>query len=248
MIRLLALIWCVLAAAPALSHCRQALALGLDVSGSVDSHEYQLQVGGLVAALNHPDVRRALLTMPSAPVRLLVYEWSGQDDQRTLVNWTEITDAGALADVSATLRAVNRRPASTGTALGEAIQVGARHLRAQPGCWKHTLDISGDGKNNIGPHPREVIPALAGQNIVVNGLVIGADAPSFGDTRQVEISELSSYFNLYVRSGPDSFVETALGFEDFEEVMTRKLLRELEGLVLSRLDPRTLGAYGPRSR
>ena len=33
--------------------------------------------------------------------------------------------------------------------------------------------------------------------------------------------------------GPDAFVETALGFEAFEDAMVRKLLRELQGLALS---------------
>ena len=41
--------------------CRQALALGLDVSGSVDEAEYQLQLQGLAAALIRDDVRASLI-------------------------------------------------------------------------------------------------------------------------------------------------------------------------------------------
>ena len=63
------------------------------------------------------------------------------------------------------------------------------------------------------------------------------DDPNLGDIRQAEIAELSSYFAAEVILGPDAFVQTALGFADYERAMAQKLLRELEGLVLSRLEP-----------
>ena len=56
--------------------CRQALALGLDVSGSVDGGEYRLQLDGLAAALREPAVIAAMLSVPSAPVHLAIFEWS----------------------------------------------------------------------------------------------------------------------------------------------------------------------------
>ena len=49
------------------SSCRQALALGLDVSGSVDTFEYRLQIDGLAGALLRPEVQQAFLTFPAAP-------------------------------------------------------------------------------------------------------------------------------------------------------------------------------------
>jgi len=76
---------------------------------------------------------------------------------------------------------------------------------------------------------------MAAKGITVNALVIGADNPSSGDTRQAEIGELSSYFRAEVIAGQDAFVETALGFDDYEAAMTRKLLRELEVLAVSDL-------------
>ena len=63
-----------LLAAPADAACRQALALGLDVSSSVDDTEYRLQLDGLAAALLKPEVRAAFLALPDAPVRLYVFE------------------------------------------------------------------------------------------------------------------------------------------------------------------------------
>ena len=63
--------------------------------------------------------------------------------------------------------------------------------------------------------------------------MIGADSLDHGDDRQDQVGELSSYFQAYVLHGPTSFVEVALGFEDYERAMIRKLKRELEGMMLT---------------
>ncbi len=214
------------------AECRQALALALDVSGSVDLREYRLQIDGLVAALNHPDVVASLLEAPQAPVKLMVYEWSGPSDQAVLVPWTAITTRDALAEISAALATTQRREAEPGTALGVAMTLGADFLDEQSHCWKRTLDISGDGHSNLGPRPRDVKAAIGARGITINGLVIGADSPVGADRRQSDISELSAYFAAEVIVGPDAFVETAIGFEDYAASMTRKLKRELQGMVI----------------
>lgn len=228
-----------LTACTAHATCRQALALGLDVSGSVDAREYRLQMDGLASALDTPRVRQALLQMPSAPVHLLVYEWSGPEDPAVILPWTPIDSAPVLDGIIGHLRAIERRQASPGTALGLAMRLGALHLAARTECWKRTLDLSGDGKSNLGPRPDSIKPELQAAGLTVNALVIGADAPALGDVRQAEISELSAYFRTNVIVGPDSFVETALGFEGYADAMARKLERELDTLILGQLRPDT---------
>jgi hypothetical protein len=101
------------------------------------------------------------------------------------------------------------------------------------------LDISGDGKSNLGPRPRDVRDLIEASGITINGLVIGIDDPNIGDIRQAEIGELSSYFRAEVMIGPDAFVHTAIGFNDYARAMTQKLLRELESLVFSELPARS---------
>ena len=207
--------------------CRQALALGLDVSGSVDAREYRLQIGGLADALNDPRVRQALLMLPGHHVDLLVFEWSGSGDQSVILPWTTLNDTAALDAAISRLRATQRRDASPGTALGAAMELGARLLAERPGCQKHTLDISGDGISNFGPRPRDVRDGLAALSfgplgLTINGLVIGA---------------LASYYRAEVMLGPEAFVQTSLGFEDYARAMAEKLLRELDGMVFSQLTP-----------
>lgn len=214
--------------------CRQALALGLDVSGSVDAREYRLQVDGVAAALGSTAVRAALLERVETPVELLVYEWSGPNDQQLLLPWTRITSPQSLDAAIEKLNAIERRADATpGTALGVAMMRGSQYLAQRSHCWRQTLDISGDGKSNLGPRPRSTKPKLATTGITINALVIGADDPAIGDIRQGEIGELSAYFNAEVILGADAFVEVALGFEGYAEAMERKLLRELDGLVLT---------------
>lgn len=219
-------------AQPQAQACREALALGLDVSGSVDDAEYTLQVEGLARALDHPEVRAALFALPQAPVRLMVYEWSGPQDQRILAPWAEIDGPAALASFQAQLRGARRQPMDPSTAIGPALRFGAAALAEQPGCWRRVLDLSGDGQHNTGPHPGGV----AMGDVTVNGLVIGPGA---------RVAALSAYFRAYVLRGPDAFTETALGFADFEAAMARKLLRELQILPVATLPPRPRAGRQP---
>lgn len=203
--------------------CRQALALGLDVSGSVDAEEYRLQLDGLAGALEDPEVMGALLAMPEAPVAVAVFEWSGPGSQRLVAPWQRIGGPADVADLTALLRGTQRAQLGQSTAIGAAKRFGAALLAEQEACWRRVLDLSGDGKSNTGPRPQDSRPG----GITINGLVIGASGDANG------IGALASYYRAYVIAGPDAFVETALGFEAFEAAMVRKLKRELQVLAVS---------------
>ena len=227
--------WVAACPAVAQEECRQALALGLDVSGSVDAREYRLQLDGLAWALGTASVRRAILATPD-PVEMLVYEWSGAEDQHVLVNWTALRSEEDIVAFRETLRQTMRRATSPGTAIGHALEKGLTLLDQRADCARRTLDISGDGKSNLGPDPRFVRQRLADAGVTVNALVVGADAPGIGDLRQEEIGELSSYYRASVITGEDAFVQTALGYEAYAEAMARKLERELQTMVVSNLE------------
>lgn len=234
-----ALIWAM--AAEAGAACRQALALGLDVSGSVDSREYRLQLDGLAGALTRAEVAAAVLAMPDAPVRILVYEWAGPGQRRVLVPWTEIADAGALAAVADSLRETGRVAMDPGTALGEAMIYGAEALGAQPDCWRRTLDVSGDGQSNMGPRPRDVRTDARFGDATINALVVTPPPPGTEHRPDTAISSLAEYFRIEVIRGPDAFVEVARGYADFEEAMARKLFRELQTLAIGALEEAETG-------
>ena len=212
---------CCLTAGASEAACRQALVLGLDVSGSVDSVEYQMQRDGVAAALTSPAVTEVLLKSGAAPVDLAVFEWSGPAHQVMIQPWVTITDAAVLLEVARRIRTNPRVTGSPTTAIGSAMGFGVGQLDQRANCWKRTLDISGDGQANTGPRPQDV--AAVPTDVVINGLVIEV----------ANIQELSAYFDAYVIRGSGAFVEVALGFEDYAAAMERKLLRELQSLALS---------------
>ncbi len=120
-------------AAGAQAQCRQALALGLDVSGSVDSIEYRLQLDGLAGALLRPEVQQAFLSFPASPVRLYVFEWAGTGSQRQLLPWTSIESAGDLIGIADILRATPRAAEGTrdGDRPGDAVRRGCAGAAAR---------------------------------------------------------------------------------------------------------------------
>lgn len=221
---LLAALACHLLLATGADACRLALALALDVSGSVDEAEYRLQMDGLADALADPEVSAAIFAMPGAPVSLAVFEWSSSDYQRLVQDWVTVTDQAALTALVARLRGWQREPAPEATGIGAAMEYGKALIDRGPACWKQTLDISGDGKNNDWPTPRDLAHSGRLSGMTINALVVTQDGRGI---QPPEPGELPAYFQALVIQGPGAFVEVARGFQDYAAAMHRKLLKEL---------------------
>ena len=207
--------------------CRLALALALDISVSVDEREDILQRQGLASALIAPEVQEAFFSSPM-PVALSVYEWSGRDIQRVILNWRMIEGVDDLFSASAQISRSVRSDSGSATAMGHALAFGASLMSQAPKCLFQTIDLSGDGSNNDGYGPQITYRHFPFQNTVVNGLVINA-ADFEGELF------LIPFFENNVLHGPGAFLEVAQGFEDFERAMRRKLERELTGLQIGLL-------------
>jgi hypothetical protein len=215
----LAALWLVTAPASA-EECRLALALAVDVSRSVDRHDFAIQEDGIIAALADPVVRAAFLR-PERPVALALFHWSGQRDQEVIVDWTLIRGEGDLARVSDAVRAARQPLSGRPTGLGGALDFGRQLLDAAPPCGRQVIDVSGDGRNNDGIGPRAIYDRRDFGAIVVNGLAIG----------EHEI-DVVRYYRTEVIRGPGAFVEVAETHADFPPAFRRKLLRELAEPVL----------------
>lgn len=216
--------------------CRQALVLALDVSGSVDIREYRQQVAGLSAALDAAEVRDLILMSGAPPVALAVFEWSSQNHQLLIQPWVLLRDEATLDQAIARIRNHRKQRAGLKTALGTALGYAGALLDAGPACWRRTIDVSGDGENNIGPTPMQTYgrPSLAG--VTVNALVIG-DLPLSNPTARIEsrtAAHLVDYFEREVIRGPDAFAMSTEGYQDYQRAMQRKLLRELSVPELAR--------------
>lgn len=212
-------------AGAAQAECRLALALGLDISSSVDPAEDRLQRQGLAAALTAPEIVEALLSVPGQDVALAVFEWSGRYQQDMTLDWRLLQ---SRADILAAARAIagsKRRYAEFPTAIGFALGYAAGVFRAAPPCQYLTLDMSGDGRNNEGFSPVLAYRNFPLDEVTVNGLVIGGSE-----------DDLAGYYAREVIKGPGAFVEEARNFEDFERAMRRKLLRELRVRAVGALE------------
>ena len=224
--RLLAAALCLASVAAPAAACRLALLLAMDVSASVDSDEFTLQRNGLASALIAPEVEAAFLSSPD-PVALAAFEWSGQWNQRVILDWRLIRGPEDLLQAAEDLSVARRGATGFPTSIGYALAYAAGLMKSAPDCVRHTIDLSGDGKNNHG-----FPPALAYQNfplghVIVNALAIGG---------AIEASDLTAYYRREVIQGPNAFVEVAQSHNDFERAMRRKLEREVSTLSITRLE------------
>jgi hypothetical protein len=215
-----------------MAECRQALALAIDVSASVDAQEYRLQSGGLAWALRDIEVQGAFLARPEAPVSVAVFEWSGSTYQRLVTDWTSIESADQLHAIANAIERNPVPPDQTTTGIGAAMLYAGDLFARGPDCTERTLDISGDGQNNDWPRPEQARVAPTLERITINGLVIGADFPVDHELNPNRMGALTRYYENRIIKGLGAFVETADDFEDFGNAMRRKLIRELSTMML----------------
>ncbi|MBC6407825.1 MAG: DUF1194 domain-containing protein [Rhodobacteraceae bacterium] len=202
-----------LAVPTAASTCDLALMLAVDVSGSVDSKEYRIQMDGLATALRDPVISEALVV---GQATLALVQWTGASRQSVTIPWTEIDSFDVL---DAFARQVGQDPRvwrHYSTAIGEMLSFAVDAFDTAPTCHRHLIDVSGDGPSNEGVSPTGVHTRLKAAKIVVNALAIEASEP-----------DLTAYFFENVITGDGAFVVTASSFEDYPEQIRKKLLREV---------------------
>ncbi|MEM6676973.1 MAG: DUF1194 domain-containing protein [Pseudomonadota bacterium] len=205
--------------------CKLALVLGLDISSSVNEREYVQQLHGLADALAHPQVIEAITTPAGAGVAVITYEWSGYAQQDLITDWTMLATPEDVLAYSARLKAHQRIYSDFPTAVGKAVEFGAKLFDTAPPCARKTIDLSGDGENNDGMGPEVFRAQGLLDGITINGLVILGAYPN-----------PAIYYRGYVMQGPNAFVALARNFDDYRRVMISKLLREIDQqLILGRV-------------
>lgn len=193
------------------------LQLLVDVSGSVNSTEFNLQKNGYVNAFQDNAVKNAILGGPLGKVAVQLIYWSSGSKQQVGVDWTLI-DSAASADAFASAIAGTSRPFYGLTAPGSAINFGVPLFSSNDfEGTKQVIDVSGDGIQNNGANTAAARDAalLAGID-QINGLPIGG-------------STLVSWYQNNIKGGAGSFVMAAATFNDFEAAIKDKLTTEITG-------------------
>lgn len=195
------------------AQCDLALLLAIDVSGSVDRDEYQVQLQGIAEGLRDPVVSEALVR---ARAEVALVQWSGSSRQETSVPWTAVRTFESIDALANTIETAPRRWRNYATALGEALEYSVAEFSRVAQCRRKVIDVSGDGVSNEGIEPQDVRAIVSAADIFVNALAIeGAE------------EDLTGYLWENVIQGEGAFVVTANGFEEFAERMKLKLRREV---------------------
>lgn len=206
------------------------LLLAVDASGSVSAEEFELQIGGIAAAIRDPEVLEAIRTGPQQRIAVALMIWSDARSRKAVSDWEIISDEASAAHFADTVLAqISRRKSflgKSGTGIGAAIGQGLKELRNNGiDGTRLAIDVSGDGHET----PLMFGEAMAlpearkratRSEVVINGLAILSDDPNLG-----------VYYRARVATGAGSFVINADGFDDFARAMRLKLLREIRQLL-----------------
>lgn len=210
------------------------IVLAADVSRSIDDGEFELQRKGYAAALTDPRVLKAIQATRNGAIGVCFVEWSGEDDQEVVLDWTLIRDE---EDGAAAAAAILKAPRSfTGrTSISAAIEFAkARFSKAQFGNAKwpgarRIIDISGDGTSNSGPALTDARDQAVAAGITVNGLAIINEQPNSGYSAHTHPpGGLPNYYRQNVIGGPSAFLIVVKNFNSFADAMANKLTKEID--------------------
>ncbi|WP_178130811.1 DUF1194 domain-containing protein [Reyranella sp. CPCC 100927] len=206
-----------------------ALVLAVDISGSIDPDEAELQRQGYVKAFTDPQIRKAILGGYNGRIAVTYFEWSDAWRQQLLIDWTLLDSEAAIETFAKRLGEV---PITvlTRTSISGAIRYAIPLFERMPYTTERmVLDISGDGANNDGELITTARDEALARRITINGLPIMNGRPNkYGFPPD---PDLDRYYEGCVIGGPRSFLVVATSFNEFHEAVRKKLLQEIANIT-----------------
>jgi hypothetical protein len=203
--------------------------LAADVSRSIDDAEFDLQRKGYAAAVSDPRVLTAIRGRPGATIGVCFIEWSGDEDQQVVVDWSELRDEEDAGTIAAAILTAPRSFMGR-TSISAAIDFAmAQFAKSKWQAARHIIDISGDGTNNSGRPVTEARDQAISQGITINGLAIINDKPNLGYSAHTQPpGGLPLYYRQNVIGGSNSFLLVVEDFNSFANAMANKLAKEID--------------------
>lgn len=199
-----------------------ALVLAIDCSFSVDSREFRLQMEGLGQAFMRPEVKKAIRSGHRQRIAVSAIQWSDENNQKTVLPWTILSGDADADELGLILSTMSRRLAQGGTSISAALMYSQSQFASGPSAERRVIDVSSDGRNNIGPPTVLARDRVVAQGTTINGLTINN-----------EWATLDTYFERNVVGGQGHFVIPANDYDAYAEAIFRKLLREITGPGIS---------------
>lgn len=211
-----------LASADAATVVDVELSLLIDVSGSVDSTEFNLQRQGYINAFRNTGIHNLITSTANGregSIAVNIIYWSTYAVES--VAWTlidSIDSANAFADTLENASRPSSSQVGTLTAPGTAINDAVASMNANDfDGTTRVIDVSGDGTQNSGANTAVARnAALAAGVDRINGIAIG-------DT------SLETWYKNNIMGGDDAFVLRAATFGDFGDAIYQKLFHEIGG-------------------
>jgi hypothetical protein len=206
------------------------LVLAVDASGSVNMPRFNLQKQGYAAAFRNPRVLAAIRSGISQAIAVTMHQWTGPFQQVPVVPWMVVKDEASAEALATAIDNTRRQLFSGGTSISGAIDFSQRLLARSPfTATRRIIDISGDGRNNIGRPARMARDEAVRDGITINGLPILAVEP-----------DVDTFYFENVIGGPGAVMVPADSYESFAEAILKKLIIEIASN-----DAETLGAPLP---
>lgn len=199
-----------------------ALVLAVDCSFSVDASEFRLQMEGLGQAFMRQEVKEAIRQGIRQRIAVTAIQWSDEMNQMVILPWTIISGDADADELGAILSRMPRRLAEGGTSISTALVYAAALFDQAPAAERRVIDVSSDGRNNIGPPVNMARDRVVAEGITINALAILNEWPT-----------LDIYFEKQVAGGQGHFVIPANDYAAYAEAIYRKLLREITGPGIS---------------
>ena len=186
-----------------------AMAIVLDVSGSVTQTQWRLMLESYARGLSSSEVVEAIVGEGGIAICVIQFD----DAAQVTMGWMQLRSRADIERFAAEF--VNQERAgylSTNTAAGMSLAI--EQLMSVPAETK-IMNISTDGPSNTGEPPEDVRDRAQDMEIRINCVGI---ITQFGNP--------STWLDINVKT-QDGFVVVANGWQDFQRAIKRKLVMEL---------------------
>ena len=179
---------------------------------------------GIAQAFRNPEI--VDLIGQNNGVAVTLFQWDEAADKQRMVPWHLLRDPASVLSFAAKVEALERNPIRKFTGIGRAIEFGVQLIAENEFAGRRLkIDVSGDGRDNIGSLTSDARQQARSLGIAVNGLPI-----------LIDTYNLDTYYREEVILGPAAFLEKATDYNDFARAFLRKLWREIVPSI-SRDDP-----------
>ena len=199
------------------------LVLAVDVSGSIDNEEFQIEREGTAEAFADPEVLKAIQGGSLGRIAVTMLDFSSPQFDKVVIDWTVIKDRASALAFAGTVRDTPRTPGRR-TSVSSALELGSLLLEASEKdivATRKVIDVTGDGPNNDGNPMTDVHDKTIAQGIVVNGL------PVMDDMANGYYPDLDKYYAGCVTGGRGAFVVVVHSYKDYSAAMRHKLILEI---------------------